>query len=127
MADETAAGASSLEQHVGIQAVVEPIRAIAALVGFGVGFLASHRSGADATTAALHGLVGAVLLFLLGWYVALMLVRELMKQHVDEQRRLYTERVQELHARAGQGGAQAPDGVAALAKTMPQAVLGPPK
>jgi Zn-dependent protease with chaperone function len=127
MADQTEAATPPVEQQTGIQAVVEPIKAVGGLLGFGIGFLASHRSGADLTTAALHGLVGAALLFLLAWYVALMLVRELMKQHVDEQRRLYAERVQELHARAGQSGAQTPDGVAALAKTMPQAVLGPPR
>src|SRR3954451_17853515 len=92
--DSTAAPATS----DGIAAVVEPIKDGGALAGFAIGFFAAHRSGADLTGSAMHGLVGAALLFVIAWYLGLWLVREMMVTHVEEQRRLYTERIEELKA-----------------------------
>jgi hypothetical protein len=82
-----------VDQRTGVEAIIEPIKAIGALVGFGVGFMASRRSGADLTGCVLHGLLGAVLLCGIAWLAAVWLVREMMISHVQEQRRLYEARV----------------------------------
>jgi hypothetical protein len=88
----------SVDQRTGVQAIVEPIKAIGALVGFAVGFVAEHRSGADLTGSVIHGLIGALLLCGIAWLGAVWLVREMMISHVQEQRRLYEARVAEAQA-----------------------------
>jgi hypothetical protein len=90
--------ADALGQREGIATVVEPIKAFGAAAGFAVGFLAAWRSGADLPAAAMHGLLGAGLLWALAWWAGLFLVREMMLRNVEEQRRLYTERVNEINA-----------------------------
>src|SRR5262245_46433899 len=89
----------AVDQKTGVDAVVEPIKAVGGAAGFAVGFLAAWRSGADVTSSAIHGLVGAALLWMLAWFVAVYLVRAMMAHHIDEQRRLYTERVEAMRAR----------------------------
>src|SRR5690242_6672498 len=91
----------ALDQKSGVQAVVEPIKAAGGLLGFAVGFLAAHRSGADLPGSVEHGLLGAALLWMLAWFLALYLVREMMTGHIEEQRRLYTERVEAARAQSG--------------------------
>jgi hypothetical protein len=82
-----------VDQRTGVQAIVEPIKALGALLGFAIGFLAEHRSGADMTGSVIHGLIGALLLCGIAWMGAVWLVREMMISHVQEQRRLYEARV----------------------------------
>src|SRR4051794_4919000 len=98
MADKTPQ--TALTQREGIAAVVEPIKAVGAIAGFAVGFLAAWRSGAALPSAAMHGLLGAGLLWALAWWAGLFLAREMMLRNVEEQRRLYTERVAEINAQA---------------------------
>ena len=60
---------------------------------------------------------------MLAWFVAVYLVRAMMASHIDEQRRLYTERVEAMRARtqsAGRQEQQLPPG------GIPRARLGPP-
>jgi hypothetical protein len=116
------ADAQDTGQRAGVDAVVEPIKAAGAALGFLIGFVAAHRSGASLTDAALHGLLGAALLLPVAWYLGLWLVREMMTTHVDEQRRLYTERIETLRARAAETGGDLP----AITKPMPRATLQPP-
>jgi len=123
MADHTDTR-GGVDQKAGVEAVVEPIKAIGGLIGFGVGFLAAHRSGADLTSSAMHGLLGAVLLWIVAWFLAVYLVREMMAGHIEEQRRMYNERVEAMRARA-QGGA-APSATQGLPTSVPRAQLGPP-
>src|SRR3954469_15390995 len=111
------------DQKGGVEAVIEPIKAIGGLIGFGVGFLAAHRSGADLTSSTLHGLVGAALLWIVAWFLAVYLVREMMARHIEEQRRLYNERVEAIRARTSSGPAGTPP---ALQGGIPRAQLGPP-
>src|SRR4051812_21506514 len=113
-----------VDQKTGVEAVIEPIKAVGGLVGFAIGFLAAWRSGADLTASALHGLIGAALLWMLAWFVAVYLVRSMMTTHIEEQRRLYTERVEAVRAQAQ--GRPAPD-QQALQGNVPRASLGPPK
>jgi hypothetical protein len=120
MADQTDNG---IDQKAGVEAVVEPIKAIGGLIGFGVGFLAAHRSGADLTSSALHGLLGAALLWIVAWFLAVYLVREMMASHIEEQRRVYNERVEAMRARTQGGGAPSQQ---ALQASVPRAQLGPP-
>ena len=108
-------------QRAGVEAVVEPVKALGALSGFVIGFYVSHQSGANLTEETLHGLLGAALLFIVAWYFALWLVRELMLQHVEEQRRLYTQKVDEIRTRGGKVAEPTPPGM------VPQAVLTPPE
>jgi acetylornithine/succinyldiaminopimelate/putrescine aminotransferase len=89
---------STLSQREGVAAVIEPIKAIGGLVGFAIGFYTAHRSGADTTSAAIHGLIGAALMWTLAWWAGLFLVREMMLRNVEEQRRLYSEKVAEINA-----------------------------
>src|SRR5579862_5234161 len=88
----------ALSQREGVAAVIEPIKAIGGLVGFGIGFYTAHRSGADTTSAAIHGLIGAALMWTLAWWAGLFLVREMMLRNVEEQRKLYSEKVAEINA-----------------------------
>jgi hypothetical protein len=92
----TEAKSEPVDQRTGVEAIVEPIKAVGALLGFAIGFIASWRSGADMTGAVIHGLIGALLLLGIAWMAAVWLVREMMILHVQEQRRLYEERVEEV-------------------------------
>jgi hypothetical protein len=112
-----------VDQKAGVEAVVEPIKAVGGLLGFLVGFLAAHRSGADLTSAAMHGLLGAALLWVVAWFLGVYLVREMMASHVEEQRRVYNERVEAMRARAPGSAVQ---GQPTLPTPMPRAQLGPP-
>ena len=98
-----------VDQKAGVEAVVEPIKAIGGLLGFLVGFLAAYRSGADLTSAAMHGLLGAGLLWIVAWFLAVYLVREMMMSHVEEQRRVYNERVEAMRV-VCRGARPEPDG-----------------
>jgi hypothetical protein len=111
-----------VDQKAGVEAVVEPIKAIGGLLGFLVGFLAAYRSGADLTSAAIHGLLGAGLLWVVAWFLAVYLVREMMMSHVEEQRRVYNERVEAMRA----GSPSRAQGQPVLPTAVPRAQLGPP-
>jgi hypothetical protein len=115
----------SIDQKAGVEAVVEPIKAIGGLLGFGIGFMAAHRSGADLTSSAMHGLLGAALLWMLAWFLAVYLVREMMARHIEEQRQMYNERVEAMRALTQGGGAQSSQQTL-LPGGMPRAQLGPP-
>ena len=111
-----------VDQRTGVQAIVEPIKALGALIGFGVGFLASHRSGADMTGAVIHGLVGALIVCGIFWMGAVWLVREMMISHVQEQRQLYESRVAEA-VKAHEARQQAR--ATPLPPPVPRVTLGP--
>lgn len=111
-------------QKAGVDAVVEPIKAVGAAAGFAIGFLASHRTGADNVDAAMHGLLGAVIFYVIAWYVGLQLVRQMMAAHVEEQRRIYTARVEEMNRRVREG--QMP-GYAPMPVPQGRASLKPPE
>jgi hypothetical protein len=111
-----------VDQRTGVEAIVEPIKAVGALLGFLIGFVASWRSGADVTGSVLHGLIGAVLLLGIAWLAAVWLVREMMISHVQEQRRLYEERV-ELSRQAHAAREQAK--ATPLPPAVPRVTLGP--
>ena len=111
-----------VDQRTGVEAIIEPIKAIGALAGFAVGFLASRRSGADLTGCVLHGLLGAVLLCGIAWLAGVWLVREMMISHVQEQRRLYEARVDAaLQAKAVREQARATP----LPPPVPRVTIGP--
>jgi hypothetical protein len=111
-----------VDQKTGVEAIIEPIKAVGALVGFAIGFMASRRSGADLTGCVLHGLLGALLLLGIAWLGAVWLVREMMISHVQEQRKLYEARVAEaLDAKAQRDQARATP----LPPPVPRASLGP--
>ena len=111
-----------VDQKTGVEAIMEPIKAVGALVGFAIGFMASRRSGADLTGCVLHGLLGALLLLGIAWLGAVWLVREMMISHVQEQRKLYEARVAEaLDAKAQRDQARATP----LPPPVPRASLGP--
>ena len=111
-----------IDQRTGVEAIIEPIKAVGALVGFAIGFMASRRSGADLTGCVLHGLLGALLLLGIAWLGAVWLVREMMISHVQEQRKLYEARVAEaLDAKAQRDQARATP----LPPPVPRASLGP--
>jgi hypothetical protein len=110
-----------VDQRTGVEAIVEPIKAIGALLGFAIGYLASWRSGADMTGSVIHGLIGALLLLGIAWLGAVWLVREMMISHVMEQRRLYEARVAESR-QAAEARAQAQ--ATPLPPPVPRATLG---
>jgi hypothetical protein len=111
-----------IDQRTGVQAIVEPIKALGALIGFAVGFVAEHRSGADLTGSVIHGLIGALLLCGIAWLGAVWLVREMMISHVQEQRRLYEARVAEAtQARQEREQARATP----LPPPVPRVTIGP--
>ena len=111
-----------VDQRTGVEAIVEPIKAIGALLGFAIGYLAAWRSGSDMTGSVIHGLIGALLLLGIAWLAAVWLVREMMISHVQEQRRLYEARVEESRqASAARAQAQATP----LPPPVPRVTLGP--
>jgi hypothetical protein len=110
-----------VDQRTGVEAIVEPIKAIGALLGFAIGYLASWRSGADMTGSVIHGLIGALLLLGIAWLGAVWLVREMMISHVQEQRRLYEARVAESR-QAAEARAQAQ--ATPLPPPVPRVTLG---
>ena len=87
------ADSSGIDTPTAIAAIVEPIKAVGALLGFAVGFAATYRSGGAVSDSIMHGLLGAVLLLPVAWFLALFLVREGIKANVDEQRHQYDLRV----------------------------------
>ena len=110
-----------VDQRTGVEAIVEPIKAIGALLGFAIGYLASWRSGADMTGSVIHGLIGARRRRGIAWLGAVWLVREMMISHVQEQRRLYEARVAESR-QAAEARAQAQ--ATPLPPPVPRVTLG---
>lgn len=82
-----------IDTPTAIGAIVAPIKACGALLGFAVGFVATYRSGGAISDSIMHGLLGALLLFPVAWFLALFLVREGIKANIDTQRRAYEARV----------------------------------
>jgi hypothetical protein len=111
-----------VDQRTGVEAIVEPIKAIGALLGFAIGYLAAWRSGSDVTGSVIHGLIGALLLLGIAWLAAVWLVREMMISHVQEQRRLYEARVEESRQAAA---ARVQAHATPLPPPVPRVTLGP--
>jgi len=78
-----------------IEAIVEPIRAGGALLGFAVGAYATYAAGGAFDDCVIHGLVGGALVMPIAWFLALFIVRESIRGNVDDQRREYDARVEE--------------------------------
>ena len=78
-----------------IAAMVEPIKALSGVAGFVIGGVPTWRAGGAWPDVILHGLLGAVMLGLIGWFVGLVLIREAIRARVDELRAEYDERVAE--------------------------------
>jgi hypothetical protein len=78
-----------------VAAFIEPLRAGAAILGFAVGFMATHRSGGGMVECTLHGLLGALLLWPIGWFAGLVLIRESIRANVEDQRAAHDMRVVE--------------------------------
>jgi hypothetical protein len=88
-----AGGATSAPQA--IEAIVEPIRAGGALLGFAVGAYATRAAGGAFADCVIHGLVGAALVMPIAWFFALFIVRESIRGNVEQQRRDYDAKVEE--------------------------------
>jgi hypothetical protein len=107
----TAAGA--------VAAFVEPLKAAAAILGFTVGFLATYRSGGGMVECTIHGLVGALLLAPVGWFLGLVLIREAIRANIEDQRAAHDIRVLEAKRQLAEqmqaAGRQLPPELAAVA------------
>ena len=84
-----------LDTPAAVAAMVEPIKAIGAILGLAVGFIATYRSGGAISDSILHGLLGALLVYPCAWFLALVLVREGIKANVVDQRKAYDAQVLE--------------------------------
>jgi len=89
------AAANQSESAGAIAGFVEPMRAGAAILGFLVGFLATYRSGGALAESTIHGLVGALLLGPVGWFLGLVLIREAIRANVEDQRTAHNMRVED--------------------------------
>jgi hypothetical protein len=78
-----------------IAGFVEPLRAGGAILGFAVGFLATYRSGGALPESTIHGLVGALLLGPVGWFLGLVLIREAIRANIEDQTNAHNMRVQD--------------------------------
>ena len=111
-ADAPAGAAPDAASQVG--AIVEPIKAIGAAIGFAIGAWTTHRAGGDWTDSVFHGIVGGVLLSLIAWFGGLVLVREAIRAKVDAERADYDARVDEAKRRVvevlRERGHDVPDG-----------------
>jgi hypothetical protein len=95
MADSTNPAPGSISAPQAIDAIVEPFRAGGALIGFAVGAYATHAAGGALWDCVTHGLLGAVLVMPLAWFLALFIVRESIRGNVEDQRRDYETRVED--------------------------------
>ena len=75
-----------IDTPTAIAAIVSPIKALGALLGFAIGFVATYRAGGAVSDSILHGILGALLLLPCAWFLALFLVREGIKANVQLQR-----------------------------------------
>lgn len=82
-----------IDTPTAIAAIVAPIKAIGALLGFAVGFIATYRAGGAISDSVMHGLLGALLVMPCAWFLALILVREGIKANIQMQRQQYDARV----------------------------------
>jgi hypothetical protein len=82
-----------LDTPSAIAAIVDPIKAVGALIGFAIGFAATYRSGGAITDSIMHGILGALLLYPVAWFLALILVREGIRANVEDQRKAYDRKV----------------------------------
>ena len=92
MAKSDTAPSTSADQ---ISALVGPFRAVGSLLGFAVGFAATYRSGGAVTDSILHGLLGALLVSPLFWFLGLLLVREAIRINVEDQKHAYADQVED--------------------------------
>ncbi len=83
----------NIDTPTAIAAIVSPIKALGALLGFAVGFVATYRSGGAISDSVMHGILGALLLMPVAWFLALFLVREGIKGNIHQQRAQYDVRV----------------------------------
>jgi hypothetical protein len=96
MADSpTPASDASISAPQAIEAIVEPFRAGGALIGFVAGAYATHAAGGALWDCVTHGLLGAILVMPLAWFLALFIVRESIRGNVVDQRREYETRVED--------------------------------
>ena len=122
MADEP----TTMSTNESIAALVDPIRAAGAVLGFAVGFLATFRMGGDLTGSILHGLLGATILFPLAWFLGLVIVREMIRGNVEEQRGQYDREVAQAKAKlAAQFAAQGLPVPPQLAEHAPRSLEAP--
>ena len=82
-----------IDTPTAIAAIVSPIKALGALLGFTVGFIATYRAGGAVSDSVMHGILGALLLMPVAWFLALFLVREGIKGNIHQQRAQYDVRV----------------------------------
>jgi hypothetical protein len=98
-----------------IAAIVGPFRAAGSLLGFAVGFLATYRSGGAVADSVLHGLLGALLVSPLFWFLGLLLIREAIRVNVEDQKEAYAEQVVEakryVAEQMSKQGLQVPQGL----------------
>ncbi len=87
--------ADTIDTPTAIAAIVSPIKAVGALLGFAVGFVATYRAGGAISDSIMHGLLGSLLVLPCAWFLALFLVREGIKANVVEQRAEYDQRLVE--------------------------------
>jgi hypothetical protein len=83
----------NIDTPTAIAAIVSPIKAIGALLGFAVGFIATYRAGGAISDSIMHGFLGALLVLPCAWFLALFLVREGIKANVLDQRAQYDKRL----------------------------------
>ena len=102
-----------------IAGFVEPLRAAGAILGFAVGFLATYRSGGAFAESTIHGLVGALLLGPVGWFLGLVLIREAIRANIEDQRAAHDMRVQEAKR-------QLVEQLQASGHAVPAALMDPP-
>ncbi len=86
---------NGIDTPTAIAAIVSPIKALGALIGFAVGFVATYRAGGAISDSIMHGILGALLLLPCAWFLALFLVREGIKANVQLQRQQYDQRLQQ--------------------------------
>jgi hypothetical protein len=108
-----------------ISAIVDPIKAIGALVGFAIGFAATYRSGGAIPDSIMHGILGALLLYPVAWFLALILVREGIRANVEDQRKAYDRKVLEAKRQVAQqmqaSGMPLPPALQELTRELPPA------
>lgn len=81
-----------------VSGLIEPIRAAGALLGFGVGVLATLRYGGVWPDAIIHGVIGALIVTPIAWVLALVLVGEATRVEARNEAARYEQRIADTRA-----------------------------
>lgn len=94
-----------LSTHPGAVASVKRVRARCGLIGFAVVFALCMLGDVPAFDATYRALIAGIVAHLAGWYVAILVWRQVIRQQVATAAEAYNERIRKSHLKAAERAA----------------------